>query len=64
MPLLITLAVACSAFYVAKVAKEEMVGIFAAIVAFISFALSLVLAPWFAQSSILLFVLLWQASHR
>jgi hypothetical protein len=38
-----------------------MVGIFAAIVAILSFVMSLVLAPWLVQASMLIFVVVaWQ----
>lgn len=64
MSFLISSAVACFAIYLATVAKEEMVGIFAEIVALISLVLSLVLAPWFVQTPILICVLLWQYPQR
>jgi|GEM_PF-1128186 len=64
MSLFVTFAVACSALYISKVVEEEIVGIFAAIVALLSFVLSLVLAPWFVQVSILLSIFLWQSPHR
>lgn len=64
MCFLISSAVACFAIYLATVAKEEMVEVFAKIVAFISLFLSLILAPWLGQISILIFVLLWQHPHR
>lgn len=64
MSFLLSSAVACFTIYLATVAKEEMVVIFAEIVAFISLVLSLVLAPCFGQMSLLIFVLLWQYPHR
>lgn len=64
MSLFITFAVACSALYISKVVEEEIVGIFATIVALLSFVLSLILAPCFVQISVLIFVLLWQSPHR
>jgi len=53
---LVALSIACFAIYVAKVAKEEMVEIFAAIVAILSFVVGLILAPWFIQAVLLIFV--------
>ena len=53
---LVALSIACFAIYVANVAKEEMVEIFAAIVAILSFVASLILAPWFIQIALLIFV--------
>jgi hypothetical protein len=64
MSLFITFVVASSALYIAKVAEEEMVSIFAGMVALLSFVLSLILAPWYVQLSILILVSLWQFPHR
>ncbi|UBF27887.1 hypothetical protein K9N68_08305 [Kovacikia minuta CCNUW1] len=58
---LVSLSITCFAIYVANVAKEEMVGIFAAIVAILSFIVGLILAPWFIQAALLIFVaVLWR----
>ncbi|MBN8564079.1 MULTISPECIES: hypothetical protein [unclassified Leptolyngbya] len=56
MSFFVVSALTCFATYIAKVAQEEMVGIFAAIVAILSFVMSLVLAPWLVQASMLIFV--------
>ena len=64
MSFFITFLIASSAFYISKVAEEEMVIIFAGIVAFLGFVMSLILAPWYVQISILIFVLIWQSPHR
>ncbi|MEO8892608.1 MAG: hypothetical protein ABI417_13910 [Coleofasciculaceae cyanobacterium] len=64
MSFLISSAVACFAVYLANVAKEEIVGIFAEIVALVTLVISLVLAPLFVQMSILVLVLLWQYPQR
>lgn len=64
MSFLIAFTIAGFAIYLANVAKEEIVGIFAEIVALITLVLSLVLAPWFVQTPILIFVLLWQYPQR
>lgn len=52
--------ITCFAIYFARVAKEEMVRIFAAIVALLSVVMSLALAPWFVQLSILILVVIWR----
>lgn len=63
IPFFIALSLTCFALYVASVAKEEMVGIFAAIIAILSFVTSLVLAPWLVQAILLLFVtVFWKRS--
>ncbi|MGB3300943.1 MAG: hypothetical protein WBA76_21965 [Phormidesmis sp.] len=64
MSLLIPPAVVCIAFYIASTSEEEMVKIFAMIVALLSVVLSLVLAPWFIQVSILVLILLWRSTLR
>lgn len=56
LPFLIALTLTCFALYLANVAKEEMVGIFAAIVAVLSFITSLILAPWFIQAVLLIVI--------
>lgn len=61
MLFLVVSALTCGAIYLANVAKEEMVGIFAAIAALLGFVISLILAPWFVQVLILLLVVsTWQ----
>jgi hypothetical protein len=59
LPFLIALSITCFSVYLADVAKEEMVGIFAAIVAIVSFAVSLFLAPWIVQAALLIFVVVF-----
>ncbi|RCJ41872.1 hypothetical protein A6770_36035 [Nostoc minutum NIES-26] len=59
LPFLVAFSIACFAIYVANVAKEEMVEIFAAIVAILSFVASLILAPWFIQIALLIFVVVY-----
>lgn len=63
---IVAFSITCLAVYVANVAKEEMLGIFAAIVAMLGFFFSLVLAPWLVQALMLIFIILfWQnISHR
>ncbi|MBE9012670.1 hypothetical protein IQ250_20935 [Pseudanabaenaceae cyanobacterium LEGE 13415] len=58
-PFLIALSLTCFAVHTASTAKEEMVGIFAAIVAIVSFAVSLFLAPWIVQAALLIFVVVF-----
>lgn len=55
-PLLISLSITSFALYLTAVAKEEMVRVFAAIVSFLSFVVGLIIAPWFIQLSLLVFV--------
>ena len=64
MSFLIPFAIVCVAFYIANTSEEEMVKIFAVIVALLSVVLSLVLAPWFVQMSILASILLWRSPFR
>ncbi|MFG6096321.1 hypothetical protein SPB21_13765 [Leptothoe sp. ISB3NOV94-8A] len=64
MSLIISMSVFGIATYIANTAKEEMIGVFAAILALLSLLLSIVLAPWFIQVIILLSVLSWQFSLR
>ncbi|MDZ8053720.1 MAG: hypothetical protein RMX68_026970 [Aulosira sp. ZfuVER01] len=59
LPFLVAFSIACFAIYVANVAKEEMVEIFAAIVAVLSFVVGLILAPWFIQIALLIFVVVF-----
>lgn len=62
---LVAFSITCLSLYVVNVAKEEMVKIFAAIVAMLGFFFSLVLAPWLVQALILIFILFWQnLSHH
>ena len=59
---LVALSIAYFAIYVANVVKEEMVELFAAIVAILSFIIGLILAPWFIQAALLIFVaVLWRS---
>lgn len=53
---LISLSITCFALYLTSIAKEEMVRIFAAIVSFVSFVAGLIVAPWFIQLLLLVFV--------
>lgn len=64
MSFLIPSAIVCLSLYIASASEEEMVRIFAVIVALLSIVLSLVLAPWFVQMSILAFILLWRSPFR
>lgn len=57
---LVALSITCFAIYVANVAKEEMVELFAALVAILSFVAGLILAPWFIQATLLIFVVFWR----
>lgn len=50
----------CLALYVVNVAKEEMLRIFAVIVAMLGLFFSLVLAPWLVQALMLIFILFWR----
>ncbi len=50
----------CLALYVVNVAKEEMLRIFAVIVAMLGLFFSLVLAPWLVQALMLIFILIWR----
>lgn len=56
LPFLVAFSITFFAIYVANVAKEEMVEIFAVIVAILSFVVGLILAPWFIQAVLLIFV--------
>lgn len=62
MSLIISMSIVCMATCIANASEEEMVKIFATIVALLSILLSIVLAPWFIQVIILLSVLSWQFS--
>lgn len=57
MLFLVVCLITCFAIYLARIAKEEMVRIFAVIVALLSVVMSLVLAPWFVQLSVLILVI-------
>ena len=50
----------CLALYVVNVAKEEMLRIFAVIVAMLGLFFSLALAPWLVQALMLIFILIWR----
>lgn len=63
-PFLLSLSITCFALYVRNVAREEMVRIFAAIVSFLSFVVSLTLAPWFIQALLLIVVLMFGRNPR
>ena len=56
---LVALGITGLAFYVANAGKEEMVKIFAAIVAMLGCSLSMLLAPWTIQALMLIFVMLF-----
>lgn len=61
IPFLVALSLACFAVYLANIAREEMIGLFAAIIAIVSFATSLILAPWTIQAVLLFFVVvIWR----
>jgi hypothetical protein len=58
---LISLCLTCFAIHTANTAREEMVGISAAIVAILGFAASLFFAPWIVQAALLIFaVVFWR----
>lgn len=60
----ILLTVFCSAAYVAKVSQEEVVQIFAIIVALVTLIASIIFSPWFVQIAILICALSWQSPFR
>ncbi|WP_143467533.1 hypothetical protein [Leptolyngbya ohadii] len=51
-----SVSITCVALYLTRIAKEEMVRIFATIVTLLSFAAGLVFAPWFIQLLVLMFI--------
>jgi hypothetical protein len=55
-PFFISISLTCAAIHVHSTAKEEMLGICAAIVALMSFVASLIFAPWLIQALLLMFV--------
>lgn len=57
---LVAFSITCLALYIVNIAKEEMLRIFAAIVAMLGFFFSLALAPWVVQALMLIFILSWR----
>lgn len=58
------LIIFCSAACVAKTSEEEVVSIFATVIALITLVFSIVVSPWFVQVAILIYALLWQFPLR